>query len=216
MDEGEGMKAETNDTKTSATRPRLTIFVTSAIILIALVFMFISPMLNPPEEAFKLESSSFGTTNAEIAKVPDGFGGMQVGEVAPDFELLDVDGNSVSLSSFAGQPVMINFWATWCAPCRIEMPEMQAVYEARKDEGFVILALNQDESAETVTAYFHDEMNLTFTPLLDTNSVVSANYGVYGFNPSSFFIDPDGVISARHIGPLTAGQLESYLEEIIQ
>ena len=210
------MKDEIREEKTSVRRNWVTIIVTSAIILIALVFVFFGPLLNQPDESFKLESSSFGTTNAEIAKVPDGFGGMQVGEVAPEFELLDTDGNTVSLASYVGQPVMINFWATWCAPCRIEMPEMQAVYEAYEEDGFVILALNQDESAETIIDYFYDEMNLTFTPLLDTNSVVSASYGVYGFNPSSFFIDREGVISARHIGPLTASQLESYLEEIIQ
>ena len=210
------MKDELREEKIPAKRNWLTIIVTSAIILIALVFMFIAPLLNQTEEPFALESSSFGTTNAEIAKVPDGFGGMQVGDVAPPFELLDTDGNTVSLAAYAGQPVMVNFWATWCAPCRIEMPEMQEAYEAYEDEGFVILALNQDESAETIIDYFYDEMNFTYTPLLDTNSVISASYGVYGFNPSSFFIDREGVIAARHIGPLTFSQLESYLEDIIQ
>lgn len=150
-----------------------------------------------------------------VAEIPDALPGLQVGERAPDFSLPDLDGNLVSLSDFGGQPVMLNFWATWCGPCRIEMPEMQEAYEAHRDEGFVILALNQDESAETVSAFFYDELDLTFTPLLDENSVVAFDYGAFGVYPTSMFIDGDGIVRAVHRGPATLEQIETYLADIL-
>lgn len=192
-----------------------TIFVASAVMVVALAFLLWYALGRAPEDASVLNSYDFEQVEPEIARIPDGFGGLQVGEAAPAFELMGVDGETVALSDFAGQPVMVNFWATWCAPCRIEMPEMQAAFEKHADEGFVILALNQDESAELVAEFFYDEMALTFTPLLDENSVVAAEFGVYGYNPSSFFIDGDGMIAGRHIGPLTESQLDSYLAEIL-
>lgn len=146
-----------------------------------------------------------------VAEIPDSLPGLQVGEVAPDFVLSDLDGNQYALSDFRGKPVMINFWATWCGPCRVEMPEMQKAFEQYGADGFTILALNQDESAETVRDFFYDQLNLTFTPLLDDNSVVAADYGAFGVYPTSFFIDPDGTVSAVHRGPATLEQIEAYL-----
>jgi peroxiredoxin len=146
-----------------------------------------------------------------VAEIPAGRPGLQVGEVAPDFSLQDLDGNTVTLAQFRGQPVMINFWATWCGPCRVEMPEMQKAHDQYADEGFVILALNQDESAETVQS-FYDELNLTFPSLLDDNSRVAADFGAFGVYPTSFFLDGAGQVTAVHRGPATLGQIEEYLE----
>ena len=92
---------------------------------------------------------------------------LQVGDQPYEFSLKDLDGNTVAMSQFIGRPLLINFWATWCGPCRIEMPELQSVFEEYGDsEDFLILALDQDESAEDVAAYF-DELGLTFQLLLD-------------------------------------------------
>jgi peroxiredoxin len=136
----------------------------------------------------------------------------QIGDTAVDFLLDDFDGNPISLSDFRGQPVIVNFWATWCAPCRIEMPEFQATYEAYQEEGLVILALNQDEPLAIARRYFYDEMGLTFTPLQDNRRVVAAQYGAFFTMPTTYFINGDGVITAVHRGPLTQNQLENYLE----
>ncbi len=151
------------------------------------------------------------TAQQTVAEIPGSLPGLQVGETAPDFTLSDLDGNAYSLSDFRGKPVMINFWATWCGPCRVEMPEMQKAFEQYGPEGFTILALNQDESAETVQDFFYDQLNLTFTPLLDNNSIVAADYGAFGIYPTSFFIDSDGVVAAVHRGPATLEQIEAYL-----
>ena len=100
----------------------------------------------------------------DVAPIPE-FLGLDEGEQAPDFAVLDTAGNEVRLSDFAGQPVVLNFWATWCAPCRIEMPFIQAEFEKYKDEGLVVLALSQNEPVEPVIEYF-EENGYTFTPCL--------------------------------------------------
>lgn len=141
--------------------------------------------------------------------------GLLVGDQAYNFTLDDLDSNPVSLADFRGQPVIVNFWATWCAPCRIEMPELQEAYEKYKDDGLVILALNQDEPADVAHSFFYDEMDLTFTPLLDEGSAIATSYSSFGVLPSTFFIDSDGVVQAIHRGPVTLGQIEDYLAEML-
>ncbi|GIK54470.1 MAG: hypothetical protein BroJett015_01330 [Chloroflexota bacterium] len=141
---------------------------------------------------------------------------LTTGDPAYDFALLDLDGNVVQLADFHGRPVILNFWATWCAPCRLEMPELQAAYSQYQDDGLVILALNQEESPQLVRKFFVDEMGLTFTPLLDSEGVVAELYGVNRFFPSSFFINGAGEITAIHRGMLAASQIEAYLAETIK
>ena len=140
---------------------------------------------------------------------------VSVGDEAINFTLSDLDGNLVELADFRGRPVIINFWATWCAPCRVEMPELQEAFEKYQDNGLVILALDQDEPVEVAREYFYDEMNLTFTPLLDVGSAISAEFGSFGILPSSYFVDAEGIVSAVHRGPLTLGQIDEYLTQTI-
>ena len=162
-----------------------------------------------------VESAEVNEAESETLAIPDGLGGLSVGDTPVNFTLEDIDGNEVSLADFAGQPVMINFWATWCAPCRLEMPHIQAQFEKHQADGFVVLALNQMESAEIVSDFFYDEMGLTFTPLLDKSSKVSRDFGAYRINPSSYFINRDGTVSHVHRGLATEGQLEEFIEAII-
>jgi peroxiredoxin len=143
-------------------------------------------------------------------------GVLSVGDRAYNFTLEDLDGNLVSLADFQGKPVIVNFWATWCAPCRIEMPELQAAFEKHRDKELVILALDQDEPAEVASEYFYDEMGLTFTPLLDQNSAISTAYGSFGVLPSTYFVDPEGSVSAIHRGPLTQSQIDKYLADMLK
>jgi peroxiredoxin len=157
------------------------------------------------------ETMPFATSAPSLAPVYSG--GLSVGDKAPDFVLNDFDGRPVSLSDFNGRPVIVNFWATWCAPCRIEMPELQAAYEKHQEQGLVILALDQDEPVELARAYFYDEMKLTFTPLVDQKSIVAAQFGSLFILPSTYFINPDGIVTAIHRGPLTEAQINAYLAQ---
>lgn len=154
----------------------------------------------------------FEPVESDRASFPSGGELLRVGDVAHDFTLRDLDGNEHALRDFRGQPVIINFWATWCAPCRIEMPELQAVYDAYQEDGLVILALDQDETADTVRSFFYDEMDLTFTPLLDRESQIARLYGAVNF-PTTFFINSEGIITALHRGPMVGSQIEAYLAD---
>lgn len=126
--------------------------------------------------------------------------GLNKGQMAPDFELTTLDGETVKLSDFRGKRVMLNFWATWCPPCRAEMPDMQRFHE---DKDVVILAVNLRET-ETNTQKvqdFIDERGLTFQILLDEKTAVANRYQIQPI-PSSFMIDSDGRIQNKAFGAL--------------
>lgn len=154
------------------------------------------------------------TGDAKVAQLPASSSEiLDVGDTAVNFYLHDLEGNIVDLEAFRGQPVILNFWATWCAPCRVEMPALEAAYQAHQDDGLVILAVNAQETHQEVTRFF-DELGLTFTPLLDADGEISHLYNVYNF-PSSYFIDAAGTITAVHRGLLTKQQIETYLADTI-
>lgn len=135
-----------------------------------------------------------------------------VGAIPPEFSLFNLNGEQVSLSNFSGQPVVINFWATWCAPCRVEMPAIQSRFEKFKDQGLVVLAVDFDEPSKIVSD-FRDELGLTFEILLDPGAEVQQLYRNRAY-PTTFFIDPNGVIQVQHFGPMTEGQMDDNLAKI--
>jgi thiol-disulfide isomerase/thioredoxin len=135
------------------------------------------------------------------------------GFLAPDFALTTLDGKTVQMSDLRGQPVLINFWASWCGPCRVEMPHIQAAFETHSDAGLIVLAVNQMESPRTV-AQFADEFGLGFLIPLDSDGTVSAGYQARAL-PTSYFVDADGIIRDAFVGPMTSGLLESKLELIL-
>ncbi len=145
-------------------------------------------------------------------------GNVEVGQQAPDFVLQNVSDETIALSDYEGQPVILNFWATWCAPCRIEMPEFEATYQAYQNEGLEILALNREENPTTIGAFWSQMANqgtpLTFVPLLDESGVVANRYGVFAM-PTTYFIDRTGKVTAVHRGPLTEEMLNGYLATIL-
>lgn len=137
--------------------------------------------------------------------------------VAPDFTLFTPDGQQVALSDFKGQPVLLNFWAIRCSPCRYEMPLFQEIYEDDKwtQKGLVILAVNLQESADDVLL-FMAENGLSFTVLLDTTGEVGNRYGIMGI-PITLFIDKDGIIKSGIIGAFQSKvQIEQELALITQ
>lgn len=111
---------------------------------------------------------------------------------APDFVLKDINGQSVSLAQFKGKPVLLNFWATWCGPCREELPSMQRLHEAAKSNGgFQIIAISIDRSNMKKVNKYADNLNLTFPILIDPDREIRKAYFIRGL-PTSYLIDAEG------------------------
>ncbi|MFC1966094.1 TlpA family protein disulfide reductase [Chloroflexota bacterium] len=135
-------------------------------------------------------------------------------KLAPDFQLSNLKGQSVALSDFRGRPVLINFWASWCGPCRAEMPYIQQVFEEWSDRGLVILSIDIGESLSTVEG-FMQSYNLSFPVLLDVNKTVALKYNVR-YIPTSFLVDEGGIIKAVKIGAFSStAEIERELSKII-
>ena len=117
-----------------------------------------------------------------------------MGDPAPDFQLQDIEGQAVALSGLMGSPVILNFWASWCGPCKHEMPFIQQIYEDWQNEGIILLSINLRE-AYSVATQFMEENELSFPVLFDTDGSVSLDYKVSGI-PTTFFIDVGGIIQA--------------------
>ena len=137
----------------------------------------------------------------------------RLGSPAPDFTLPSIDSTPVRLSEFKGQPVFINFWATWCVPCREEMPLMQEVYDQYRDRGLVILAVNMEEDARTVRRWV-EQGGFTFTFLLDGEGEQVKRYNVTAA-PTSYFVGRDGVIRDLKLGALSRNDLQAKVEKLL-
>ncbi|HIC90204.1 MAG TPA: redoxin domain-containing protein [Anaerolineae bacterium] len=138
----------------------------------------------------------------------------QRGFAAPDFTLETLDGQIVTLSGLRGQVVLINFWATWCPPCRAEMPAIQQVYERYRDQDFIVLAVNLQESDAQVAA-FVGRLGLTFPILMDRDGDTFARYRVKAL-PSTFFVDQAGVIQNVTVGgPMSRAFIESQVASLL-
>jgi peroxiredoxin len=150
------------------------------------------------------EATTRGVNNAQR--------GLEPGQLAPDFTLQFADGTKTQLSDWQGQPVVLNFWATWCAPCREEMPEFVAAYDRYQDDGLVVVGVNAQESASQA-AEFMGEFDMAFPVALDVRGDVQQLYNVRGL-PTTVFIDREGRIVERWAGLLRASALEELLAEI--
>ncbi|RAL25991.1 thiol-disulfide oxidoreductase ResA [Thermoflavimicrobium daqui] len=137
----------------------------------------------------------------------------QVGQVAPDFQLKTLDGKEIKLSQLRGKAVMLNFWGTWCEPCRSEMPAMQSMYSKYKNKGFEILAINIAET-DIAVSNFKEQYQLGFPILMDKSRDVVRLYKIKPL-PSSVFIDPQGKVKNFIEGPLDTSQLELYINQIL-
>jgi len=140
---------------------------------------------------------------------------VEVGQPAPDFELRTLDGGTARLSDYQGQAVVLNFWATWCPPCRTEMPEFEAIYRERQAGDLVVLAVDDlATDSEAEVRDFIAGLGVTFPVLFDTgSSAVAQRYGVIG-RPSTFFIDAEGVLRARNLGPVTTVIIAERVAEL--
>ena len=157
------------------------------------------------------QASSFAVTATRSSSVLPA--AVRVGRTPPDFTLKTLDGQTVKLSEMQGKPVWINFWATWCPPCRAEMPEMKQKYAQFKDSGLVILGVDVGESAEQVKS-FTTSNKFGWTFLLDDTREVSAQYALGGI-PTHIFVGRDGVIKAMQVGGIPATTMDRYVSIII-
>lgn len=148
-----------------------------------------------------------GGRDTDLGPLDDG--NPRVGELAPDFELMDTEGNVVRLSDYRGRAVWLNFWATWCGPCRRELPDIELLASEFGEEALVVFAINQEES-ELTAEDFWEELDLTLTILLDSSGEVSDQYRLVGL-PNNFFIDSDGVIRSFQLGFLVEEQMRDSL-----
>lgn len=124
---------------------------------------------------------------------------VKVGDEAPNFQLRDLAGNVVSLSQLRGKVVLLNFWATWCGPCRVEMPAMEQLYRTLPRREFEILAISTDPQGVTVTRPFQQEMGFTFPILHDLEYRVGLIYGARTL-PITFMVDREGIIRQKIFG----------------
>ena len=137
----------------------------------------------------------------------------RIGKPAPDFQFQSSEGQPTSLSDLKGKPVLINFWATWCRPCRMEMPYLQQVYDEWQEKGLVVLAINIKESPSQVEEFMQSQ-GLSLPVLLDSQGKVASQYGIQAI-PVTFFVDRDGIIQDIKFGPFQSkAEIESSLDKI--
>ena len=137
--------------------------------------------------------------------------GISIGKTAPDFELQDLSGKQIKLSDFRGKNVVLNFWASWCPPCREEMPEFQRIYIENADS-LVVIGVNLQESKENAES-FVKKLGITFPILLDPSAQVKDLYNVFT-QPVTYFIDRDGKIVDKKFGPLTSEEINEKIAKM--
>jgi peroxiredoxin len=141
-------------------------------------------------------------------------GPAQIGKSMEDFSLTDVHGKTVRLSDYAGKTVLINAWATWCPPCKAEMPDLNVYYQTHQDKGFVILAVNAGDPVSDAAA-FANQKGLSFPVLVDPNTDFLTSLGINSF-PTSILVGPDRVIRGIHVGMFTPESLEAEITPHLQ
>ena len=141
-------------------------------------------------------------------------GHVAVGSPAPDFSATTLDGRVIKLSSLKGKPVLLNFWATWCTNCRVEMPAIQAAWERHHADDLQVLAIDFRESDVAAQRRFLQEVGAKFPSVLDPDGKIADAYGVSVGLPASVFIDRAGVVAFVQIGPMTPDFIEEHLSQL--
>lgn len=167
------------------------------IIIIAIIIIIQNPFKKP-------EISGLGIIQSEDT-------GIDIGDLAPDFILESLEGEVIRLSSLRGKSVVVNFWATWCPPCREEMPAFETIFQNNKDK-LEILGVDLQESPETIRKFL-EEIPVTYTLLLDPNSEVKGAYNVFT-QPVTYFLDKDGIIIDKKFGLLIPEEIEEKFKKI--
>jgi peroxiredoxin len=141
--------------------------------------------------------------------------GINEGQFAPDFELKTADGHIVRLSDYRGQKILLNFWASWCPPCKSEIPDLNEFHKVHKKENVTVLSINMTyaEKSEQSVHTFQDMYKINYPILLDESGNIAKLYGIMTI-PSSYFIDANGLIHKRIIGPLRKENIENLIDTL--
>jgi peroxiredoxin len=137
---------------------------------------------------------------------------VEIGKLAPDFVLVDMNGEKHQLSDYRGEGVFLNFWATWCKPCEREMPYIDNAYKYYKDKGVKVLTIDVGES-EVAVNNFIERHNLSFPVMIDKDGQVQTAYGINPL-PITFLIDKNGILVRSHTGEFTQEKVNQFMEEI--
>jgi thiol-disulfide isomerase/thioredoxin len=146
---------------------------------------------------------------------PDAGGVTMKGKIAPAFTLVDLGGKKVSLAQFKGHPVVVNFWATWCGPCKLEMPWFEEMNQKYKGKGLVILGLSQDDgTAPDEIAKAAKKIGVTY-PILQPDDAVPKLYGGVDYLPETFYVDTKGTVVEETAGAPTRDEIEAKVKKIL-
>src|SRR5690606_8410708 len=193
VDDGDAARDADGMTRGQRLRRRLIIAVDVALLLAVLVLLY--------QRALPQASAALG------------FGATS--QPAPLFTLESLDGDSVSLAALRGRVVLVNFWASWCPPCRVEMPGFERIYRERADDGFVIVGIATDVNARARIRAFLTEHDITYPTLLATPTVIRA-YGGIDALPESFLLDREGRIRHRVIGFFAEPALRAAVNRMLE
>jgi thiol-disulfide isomerase/thioredoxin len=169
-----------------------------------------------PSSAALLMLISSGGANSSIVSTPlpvTQAASRLAGRAAPNFELASLNGDPIRLSSMRGRVVFLNFWATWCEPCKREMPAFQRFMQEQGKDGAVILAINIGDKPEDILEFLDDNNVSSIPILLDNDYVVQTAYSASLF-PTTFVIDPAGIVQDMHLGEMTFDDLTGYVDQI--
>lgn len=168
-----------------------------------------------PDEPKSPSGEEYGPRNLPAALVPTGMDvGPQEDKLAPDFLLETLDGSDMRLSDLRGKAVVINFWATWCKPCRKEIPELVAAYEAYRERGLIILGVNMQEG-KSIVRPFAEDFGMNFPILIDRDGEVGGSYRLLGL-PTTYFVDRAGVVRSVFTGPFQEKQRGTNVQAAIE
>lgn len=178
----------------------------------ALILFLLFPALGLIAAVIVIATSSTGGGSSSPTPEPVTLAAPPAVADAPmiDFTLTSLDGETVSLSDYAGRVVFLNFWATWCVPCEKELPAFQQFQANQPPDGAVILAVNFGEGTDKITPFLNDHAVDNLTVLLDPDGSAADRYGVTGL-PATFVIDERGIVRYPKYGPVTVADLQGYM-----
>ncbi|MDK2805361.1 MAG: hypothetical protein PWQ94_525 [Thermoanaerobacterium sp.] len=203
-------KVKSKKTRNSNNRNKNIILAVSIILVLILgisIYFLNSYVMSNQSKSNSQNVSGVNTADEKVQV------GTEKGDLAPDFSLKDINGNTVTLSKLRGRKVILNFWATTCPYCKIEMPELNKFYQNNKND-VVLLAIDIGEEKSTVENYLESK-GYGFTILLDSDAKVAMDYKVQ-FIPMSFFIDEKGIIRSISNGAMTYDEVDEYFKTISQ
>lgn len=196
---------------------RLSVF---GAIVVGLVLLIVAGAWNLRERRLAMQQTqqkviTITKESPELNGEPDAQGASLKGKAAPAFSLVDLDGKKVTLAQFKGHPVVVNFWATWCGPCKLEMPWFEEMNQKYKDKGLVVLGLSQDSGTDVAEiSKAAKKVGVTY-PILQPDDTIAKLYGGVDYLPETFYVDSKGVIVEETAGAPTKDQIEADVKKIL-